>query len=144
VRFHGRNGLVYLSVHAGDAASPLAYLNSWAVSWTVDTSDITTLVDAQHVYVDELPDVAGTFTGFLDDATSQAYIAAVDGLPRNMFLYPDAANMSRYFSGSVLADLAVTGSASAAVAISVNWVAAGLVTRTSTGGVYAATYAATY
>jgi hypothetical protein len=30
------------------------------------------------------------------------------------------------------------------VAISVNWVAAGLVTRTGPAGVYTATYAATY
>jgi hypothetical protein len=144
VRFHGRNGLAYLSVHAGDAASPLTYLNSWAVSWTADTSDVTTLADAQHVHVDELPDVAGTFTGFLDDATSQAYIAAVDGLPRSMFLYPDATNTGRYFSGSVLADLAVTGSASAATRITVNWVPAGTVTRTGPSGTYTATYAATY
>jgi hypothetical protein len=144
VRIHGRNGLVYLSVHAGDPATPLAYLNSWAATWTSDTSDVTTITDTQHVYVDELPDVTGTFSGFLDDATSQAYIAAVDGLPRSMFLYPDAANTSRYFSGAVLADLAVTGSASTAVAISVNWVAAGLVTRTGPAGTYTATYAATY
>ena len=45
----------------------------------------------------------------MDDATSQTYLAAVDGLPRAMFLYPDSTNMSRYFSGPVLADLAVTG-----------------------------------
>jgi len=144
VRIHGRNGLVYLSVRNGDAASPLTYLNSWAVSWTAETSDVTTLADTQHVHVDELPDVAGTFTGFLDDATSQTYIAAVDGLPRSMFLYPDSTNMSRYFSGPVLADLAVTGNASSAVAITVNWVAAGTVTGTGPGGVYTATYTATY
>ena len=144
MRLHGRNGLIYLSVHNGDAASPLTYLNSWAITWTPETSDITTLADTQHVHVDELPDVAGTFTGFLDDATSQTYIAAVDGLPRSMFLYPDSTNMSRYFSGPVLADLAVSGSASAAVSITVNWVAAGLVSRTGPAGVYTATYAATY
>ena len=144
MRLHGRNGLIYLSVHNGDAASPLTYLNSWAVSWAAETSDITTLADAQHVYVDELPDVAGTFTGFLDDATSQTYLAAVDGLPRSMFLYPDSTNMSRYFSGPVLADLAVSGSAAAAVSIAVNWVAAGTVTRTGPAGVYTATYTATY
>lgn len=144
MRFHGRNGLVYLSVHAGDAASPLTYLNSWAISYARNVSDVTTITDTQHVYVDELPDVSGTFSGFLDDATSQAYIAAVDGLPRNMFLYPDAANTSRYFSGPVLADLAVAGNATAAVTITVNWVAAGLVTRAGTSGTYPAVYAAVY
>jgi hypothetical protein len=144
VRFHGRNGLVYLSVRNGDAASPLTYLNSWAISWAPDVSDVTVITDTQHVYVEELPEVSGTFTGFLDDATSQTYLAAVDGLSRAMFLYPDATNMSRYFSGPVLADLAVTGDAAAAVSIAVNWVAAGLVTRTGPAGIYAATYTATY
>ena len=129
MRFHGRNGLVYLSVHSGDAASPLTCLNSWAISWTRNVTDVTNWTDVQHVYVDDLPDVAGTFAGFLDDATSQTYLAAVDGLPRSMFLYPDTTDMTRYFSGPVLADLAVTGNAAAAVSIAVNWVAAGLVTR---------------
>ena len=144
MRFHGRNGLVYLSVRSGDAASPLTYLNSWAVSWAGSTTDVTTLADTQHVHVADLPDVTGTFSGFLDAGTSQAYIAASDGLPRNMFLYPDSTNMSRYFSGPVLADMAVTASASTAVAITVNWVAAGTVTGTGPAGVYTATYAATY
>lgn len=144
MRFHGRNGLIYLSVHAGDPASPLTYLNSWTISWTGSTSDVTTLADTQHVHVAELPDVTGTFSGFLDAGTSQAYVAAADGLPRNMFLYPDSTNTSRYFSGPVLADLAVSGSAAAAVAITVNWVAAGQVTGTGPGGVYTATYTATY
>jgi hypothetical protein len=145
VRFHGRNGLVCLSVHAGDPATPLTYLNSWAISWARDdVSDVTTLADTQHVYVSELPGVSGTFSGFLDAGTSQTYIAASDGLPRNMFLYPDSANTSQYFSGPVLADLAVSGNAATAVSITVNWVAAGLVTRTGPAGVYTATYAATY
>ncbi|HEY3650463.1 MAG TPA: hypothetical protein VGL33_21045 [Streptosporangiaceae bacterium] len=144
MRLHGRNGLVYLSVRNGDPASPLTYLNSWAISWAPDVSDVTTITDTQHVYVEELPEVSGTFTGFLDDATSQTYLAAVDGLPRSMFLYPDSTNMSRYFSGPVLADLAVSGNAAAAVSIAVNWVAAGLVTRTGPAGIYTATYTATY
>ena len=142
MRIHGRNGLAYLSVHAGDAASPLAYLNSWTATFTRDVDDVTGFADTQVIYAAGEPAASGAFTGFLDDATSQTYIAAVDGLPRDMFLYPDATSMSRYFSGSVLADLAVTGNAAAAVAISVTWVSAGLVTRT--GSVYAAVYAATY
>jgi hypothetical protein len=144
VRFHGRNGLVYLSVHAGDPATSLTCLNSWTINWARDVSDVTTIADTQHRYVEELPGVTGTFSGFLDAGTSQAYIAAADGLPRSMFLYPDATNTSQYFSGPVLADLAVTGNTSTAVSITVNWVAAGAVTRTGPGGVYTATYAATY
>jgi hypothetical protein len=144
VRLHGRNGLVYLSVRNGDPATPLTYLNSWTASWARDVSDVTTLADTQHVYVTDLPEVSGTFTGFWDDATSQTYTAATDGLPRSMYLYPDSTNMSQYISGLVLPDLTVTGGAGTAVTIAVNWAAAGPVTRTGPSSVYAATYAATY
>jgi hypothetical protein len=144
MRVHGRNGLAYLSVHAGDPAAPVAYLSSWTAAWARDVSDVTTLADTQRVYVAGLPDVSGTFTGFWDDASSQAYIAATDGLPRSMYLYPDSADMSQYISGLVLPDMTVTGGAGTAVTIAVNWVAAGPVTRTGPGSVYTATYAATY
>jgi hypothetical protein len=144
VRIHGRNGLVYLSVHAGDPATLLAYLSSWAASWARDAIDVTTLADAQRVYAAGIPDVTGTFAGFWDDATSQAYIAAADGLPRSMFLYPDTLDMSQYISGPVIADMTVTSGAGAAVTIAVNWAAAGTVTKTGPSGVYTATYNATY
>ena len=144
MRLHGRGGLVYLSVHAGDAASPLASLNSWTATWTRTDDDVTGFADTQVIHAAGEPAASGTFSGFLDDATSQTYLAAADGLPRDMFLYPDATSMSRYFSGTVLADLAVTGNAAAAVSITVNWASAGLVTRTGPGGVYAAVYAAVY
>jgi hypothetical protein len=144
VRIHGRRGLAYLSVRNGDAATPVAYLNSWAAAWARDVIDVTTLADTQRVYVAGIPDVTGTFTGYWDDASSQAYIAASDGLPRDMFLYPDSTDMSQYISGPVLADMTVTSGAGTAVAIAVNWAAAGTVTRTGPSSVYTATYAATY
>ena len=136
MRLHGRNGLVYLSVHNGDQASPLAYLNSWSVSFTHELIETTTVTDDQRVHVAGLPDVSGSFTGFWDDATSQTYIAAVDGLPRNMYLYPNARNMGQFFSGSVLPDMAVTGSATGDVAVTVNWVPSTAVTRTDDAGIY--------
>jgi hypothetical protein len=145
MRLHGRNGLVYLSVHNGDQASPLAYLNSWSVAFTRDLFDVTAITDTQRKWAVGVRDVTGSFTGFMDDATSQTYIAAVDGLPRNMYLYPDAANMGQYFSGGVLPDLAVTGATAAPVGITVNWAAELTVGRTqSFGGTYLATYLGSY
>jgi hypothetical protein len=144
VRLHGRNGLVYLSVHSGDAASPLTYLSSWAISFTHDTFDASTITDPQHRYIAGMPDVAGTFTGFLDDATSQTYIAATDGLPRNMYIYPNSRDMGQFFAGMVLPDLAVTGGEGAPVAITVNWVPSTGVTRTQDYGTYSGTYTDPY
>jgi len=144
VRLHGRNGLVYLSVHNGDPASPLAYLNSWSASFTHDLFDVTTLTDTQRVWAAGMTDSSGTFTGFLDDATSQTYVAATDGLPRNMYLYPDSRNMGQFFSGVVLPDLAVTGGEGAPVSITVNWVPSTGVTRTQDFGTYSDLYTDPY
>ena len=165
MRLHGRRGLVYLSVHNGDPASPLTYLNSWAVSFTRDLFDVTAITDTQRQWAVGARDVTGSFTGFMDDATSQTYIAATDGLPRNMYIYPDATNTGQFISGSVLPDLAVTGASGSSVEITVNWavqltvsrtppatpgVPAGLATASGwaainqIGGTYLATYLATY
>jgi hypothetical protein len=144
VRLHGRNGLVYLSVHSGDAASPLAYLSSWSVSFTYDLFDVTVITDTQRTWAAGMPDTAGSFTGFMDDATSQTYIAAADGLPRNLYLYPSSQNMGQYFSGVVLPDLAVTSSASGPVAVAADWVPSTGVTRTDDYGTYSDLYTGPY
>ena len=133
MRVHGRNGLVYLSVHAGDAASPLAYLNGWSVDLTYATFDVTAITDAQRTWAAGIQAAAGTFTGFWDDQTAQTYTAVTDGLPRLMFLYPDSQHMGDFFSGSVFPDLTGSGGTGEAVAIAANWVADGPVTRTGSG-----------
>jgi hypothetical protein len=144
VRLHGRNGLVYLSVHNGDPPTPLAYLNSWSVSFTYDLFDVTTITDTQRRWLAGMPDASGSFTGFCDDATSQTYIAATDGLPRNMYLYPNSRNMGQFFSGSVLPDLAATGGETGPVTITVNWVPSTAVTRTDDFGAYLDVYTDPY
>jgi hypothetical protein len=76
---------------------------------------------SQHIYIALTTTSAGSFTGWFDTATAQAYEAAVDGLPRNFYLYPSMANPGQFFSGQVLPDFAVRGGAAAAVAITVSW-----------------------
>ena len=88
-RSHGRNGAVYMWVTSGAAASPMAFQAAWTVNMTTDKQDVTAFLDQNKVYVAGLPDASGDFTGFWDDATSQTYVAAVDGLARNFYLYPN-------------------------------------------------------
>ena len=67
---------------------------------TTDKQDVTAFLDQNKVYVAGLPDASGDFTGFWDDATSQTYVAAVDGLPRNFYLYPNiTTDPNAYFFG---------------------------------------------
>ena len=77
------------------AAPPFAFVADWTINFTVAKVDVTALGDSNLVWVAGLPDASGDFTGFYDTATSQTYTAiAVDGLPRNFYLYSVAARRS--------------------------------------------------
>ena len=116
-RIHGRNGVVYVGVHNNDAASPVAFLADWTINFTVAKVDVTCLGDTNLVYVAGLPDASGDFSGFFDNATVQTYLAAVDGLPRNYYLYPNTNTASNYFFGTILPDYSVAGGVATAVSV---------------------------
>lgn len=123
-RLHGRNGVVYAGVSAGDAASPVAFLADWTINFTVAKVDVTCLGDTNLVYVAGLPDASGDFSGFFDNATVQTYKAATDGLPRNFYLYPNTTNPGNYFFGTILPDYSIAGGVGAAVSLKSTWSAA--------------------
>jgi hypothetical protein len=130
-RIHGRSGVAYLSLNYGDAAAPVAFLSGWDINYQQqDFADTTVLTDTQHVYTAGLPAETGSFTGWYDTATAQTYSSAVDGLPRNMYLYPSTKNPGQFFSGLVLPDYALGSSVTGAAALKVQWSAAGPVTKT--------------
>jgi hypothetical protein len=133
-RLHGRNGIVYIGVNNGDAASPMAFLSDWSINYTVAKVDVTCLGDQNLIWVSGLPDASGDFSGFYDSATAQTYVAAQDGLARNFYLYPTTAQ-TQYFFGQILPDYALSGSVSSAVTLKSSWNAASRITRYPTTGV---------
>lgn len=133
-RIHGRNGLVYMGVAAGSAASPMAFQSDWSMNFTVDKVDVSAMGDGNKVYVSGLPDAAGDFSGWYDNASSQTYIAATDGLPRNFYLYPSTLTPLQYFFGTVLPDFSAAGGVGAATSVKATWNAAGPVQRYGVGG----------
>ena len=135
-RSHGRNGRVYLGATNGAAATPVAFISAWTMSQVVDHQEVTAFGDGNKVYVGGLPDASGDFTGFYDDATSQTYVAAIDGLPRNFYLYPNiTSDPNQYFFGTVLPDFSTDGAVASAVNAKSTWVAASAIQRyTQWGG----------
>jgi hypothetical protein len=110
-------------------------LSDWTINMTVDKVDVTAMGDQQKVYVAGLPDAAGDFSGWYDDATSQTYISARDGLSRNFYLYPNATgDPSDYFFGTIFPDFSVAGGVGAAVSIKSAWNAASVIQRYTTFG----------
>lgn len=135
-RTHGRNGRIYLGVTTNAAASPVAFMSAWTMSNVTDHQEVTAFGDGNKVYVAGLPDASGDFTGFYDDATSQTYQAAVDGLPRNFYLYPNiTTDPNQYWFGTVLPDFSADGAIASAVNAKSTWVAASSIQRyTAWGG----------
>jgi hypothetical protein len=135
VRRHGRNGQVYLGLTSAAAASPLPFQASWSINMNVDKQDVTAFGDQNKVYVAGLPDASGDFGGFMDDATSQTYIAAVDGLARQFYLYPDATNSPNvYWFGTVLPDFSADGAIAGPVNFKSTWSAASRIQRYTPAG----------
>jgi hypothetical protein len=119
-----------MGVTSAAAASPMAFQASWSINMVTDKQDVTAFGDGNKVYVAGLPDSSGDFSGFMDDATSQTYIAATDGLARNFYLYPDAINdPSVYWFGTVLPDASFDGAIGGAVNFKASWNAASKVQR---------------
>jgi hypothetical protein len=134
-RRHGRNGQVYLGIASGSAASALPFQAAWSINMVVNKQDVTAFGDGNTVYVAGLPDASGDFSGFMDDATSQTYIAAVDGLARNFYLYPDATNAANvYWFGTVLPDFSADGAIAGPVNFKSTWNAASKVQRYTPAG----------
>ena len=134
-RIHGRNGIVYVGVTNGAAASPVAFMSDWTMNFTVAKVDVTAMGDTNLVYVAGLPDASGDFNGWYDDinGTAQTYLAAADGLSRNFYLYPNVNSNTEYFYGTILPDFAVAGAVTAGVSVKATWNAAGPVKRMRNG-----------
>lgn len=121
----GRNGSLYINLTSGGTAEPVAYLNSYTISFNSDRYDVTSFGDTNKAYVAGLPDATGDFAGFYDDASAQTFTAALDGVARKFYLYPDRANTaSQYFFGSAFFDFNVDGSVDGPVTINGSWSAA--------------------
>ncbi|MDQ2873981.1 MAG: hypothetical protein M3Y33_03855 [Actinomycetota bacterium] len=133
-RLHGRNGIVYLGVLNGAAASPLSFQSDYSMNFVVAKVDVTAMGDPNLIYAPGLPDASGDFTGWYDDATSQTYIAAADGLARNFYLYPTKLNPLQYFFGQIFPDFATAGGVAAGVTAKSTWNAASAIQRYGVGG----------
>lgn len=111
---------------ASDTASaePLPFFASWSISFETEKIEVTAMGDTTKVYVAGLPDASGEFGGFYDDATNQTYLAAVDGLARKFYLYPNTALTTQYWFGTILPDFSVNAEVNGAVEVSASWNAA--------------------
>lgn len=129
MRLHGRNGIIYMGILSGSAASPIAFQSDYTINYTVAKVDVTAMGDPNLIYVAGLPDASGDFNGWYDDSSSQSFLSALDGQPRNFYLYPNKLTPQYYFFGQVYPDFAAAGGVSAGISTKATWNAASPIQR---------------
>ncbi len=123
-RLAGRNARVYLALTSGGTAEPLAFQAEWSINFTTPKIDVTAFGDSNKVTVSGLPEATGAFSGFYDDATTQSYTAAVDGVARAFYLYPSTSATTKYWFGTINPDASFGAAVAGATTITSNWEAA--------------------
>jgi len=119
-----------MALTSAGVATPIAFVDTWTINFSTDKADVTAMGDTNKVYVAGLPDAQGTFAGSYDDATVQAYTAAIDGIARPMYLYTDLVNdPAQYWYGTILPDFSVSGGVGDPLKFTSSWNAAGAVTK---------------
>ncbi|SDG95157.1 hypothetical protein [Klenkia brasiliensis] len=128
-RVAGRMGRIYLAQTTTGQAEPMVAQAKWSINQTSSKQDVTALGDTTKQYVADTPDATGTFEGFFDDAADSTYKAAVDGLPRRFYLYPNVNTPTVYWYGQILPDLTIAGGVGTAVTVSSSWSAASSIVK---------------
>lgn len=128
-RISGKSGRVYMSILSGGVPEPVAFLNQWDMTFTTDKQDVTAFGDTNKTYVSGLPDAQFSYGGWYDNATAQMYTAAVDGIPRKFYFYPDNSNNAQYFNGTAIFDISIKTGQGGGVAISGSAAAAGPIVK---------------
>jgi hypothetical protein len=123
--YPARKGVVYLSTTGSGAATNVVHLNQWTLNRDTDKIETTSFGDLNKTYVQGLPDLKGSFTGFWDDTETKPFTAAASTDGVKLYLYPSADIASKYAYGPAWIDCSINVSVSGAVTISGNFVANG-------------------
>jgi hypothetical protein len=118
-RRHGRNSRLYVDLSGAGSAAPVPFLSGVDLSFVTDQQDVTAFGDTTKVYVAGLPDASGSYSGWYDDGTDQLFTAALDGVARKTYFYPDISNAAgEYFFGTAFFDFATSTGVADALSIS--------------------------
>lgn len=117
---------MYASVSGTTTAVPVASLTDWALNLTTARTEVTAFGDTNKTYVQGLPDVAGTFSGFWDDTDTTLATAAQSPDGCKIYLYTSTDASSRYAFGPSWVDVSFTGSVGDAVKMTGSFAANGV------------------
>lgn len=128
--YHGRKGVVYISTTGSGAASLVLSLTDWSLDMSVDTVEVTSFGDVNKTYVQGLPDINGSFSGFWNDSEDKLFTASSSTDGCKIYLYPSSDIATKYFYGPAWLSVSVSTAVGDAVKVTGNFVANGTWKRT--------------
>lgn len=124
-RYHGKKGVIYISISSTAVAVAGVALNSWSLNMPTDKVEVTAFGDANKRYVQGLPDATGQIAGWWDDTSDSLYDAARSADGVNLYLYPSSDATSKYWYGPAWVDFSIDTGHDKGVSISAAFVANG-------------------
>lgn len=130
-RMYGSHGQIQADPTGGSTLATIASIAAWTLNMARNKADVTCFGDSNLVYVQGLPDIKGTFSGWFDTDPAQVVIwdIALGVVAAALSLTPTTLSPSMKWAGLGWLDAAIDVKATGAVAISGNFVAAGPWTR---------------
>jgi hypothetical protein len=125
VKYHGKNGVVYVSVSGAVAAINVGAIRGFTLDLNTDLVDVTEFAQGNKTFVQGFPNYQGTLDGFWasDVGTIQAAAQAADGT--NIYLYPSNNAVTRYIGGPAWLNMSIRSAVDQAVAMPANFSARG-------------------
>lgn len=124
-RYHGKKGKVYMSTSGTGNAVAVASLSSWSIDQSTDKAETTAFGDANKTYVQGLPDISGSLSGFFDDADNTLFTGSGSSDGVKMYLYPSVDAPTRYWYGPAWVDYSIEAGVGDAVSLSADFAANG-------------------
>ena len=122
---HGKDGRVFVSPNGTGVAAAIS-LSHLTLDRTTDKVPVTSFGDPNKAYVQGLPDLKGTLSGFWDNTTDPLYTAGISTDGCKLYLYPQfTASPTKYDYGPAWVDTSIDVDVNGAITISGSFVANG-------------------
>lgn len=121
----GKNTKIFISTTVGGAKTAFASIKEWEDNQSFDAIEVTCFGDGQMTYIAGERDATGSFSGYVDLTSQQAFQASLDGTPRDFVIYPDYTDLTKYTSGAIIISCTRNFTRTGAMELSGTWWAAG-------------------
>jgi hypothetical protein len=124
-RYHGSRGAAYLSTTGTGTAVAAVSLSAWTLDKATDKVEVTAFGDSNKTYVQGLPDVKGTLSGFFDSSDDALFDGSESSDGVKLYLYPSSNAPTIYHYGPAWLDASISVDAKGAITVSGSFVANG-------------------